>query len=1538
MAECLKIYNYVTGVDDPYFHDADNPILITSFTYTANRMGGVQLTASFYHKDHLDDYWNGKQYVIFRGEKYFVKQVPSSTKDNSSDRYKYDVTFKSERSMLDDVYFFDVVTDETENDRYQSNNTNVVFFGDIHEFAKRLNYSLQYSGLDYTVVVDDDVTSESKYVQFEDKFISDALQEIYNTYNIPYYFDGKTIHIGYTNNAIAIPFAYGANRELLSVAKTNASYRIVNRCTGVGSSDNIPFYYPNETEKGPLEVVCPVSNSGVSSKDVHIENGSLLASKMEFSDQLIFSKLSSESTLDDPTITYLATGDTFANGGAVDIDIELGGNTWNVNAKSLKVEVPVSVPDGGSVEINLSTKYKFPNVSATSGEYAGSRMQLTPKETVFYRKQGASSWDAADKTITVQDTGVYEIQIQYSFSGIDSSVYPSIVLVTYFYASIDINTKNLYNAWTINGEKEVSLVSYGLNIEDGASPQVGDIIGIGVSGDFIRTAGKLMPSIYRETNGAERFYNALNNTYPDGDGGYLHFDNEYTETDPKEQIVEFSDIKPTIAGITNASGVRIDQIDDIAFDDDDSDEVDEDGEYLHPYFYVKLNKFDGDWGFNLFNMAIVGNTNMTLSLTSGNCSAANFEIAVVETDDGRFLNPVQVDDNGDIVPGGLDDKVNTTNIQDRQQDTSANSVWIALRKDDSTFGVVIPNATNNYKPSAGDSFVLLYIDLPEAYKRAAEKRLDDAILKYMLENNNSKFNFSIKFSRIFFAENPEILAQVNENARIILEYDDKEYTLYISTYTYTVKSDEDLPEISVDLKDTITVVQGAIEQMVNSVVGDTVAGMGLGETKDTLAANTRYFLRKDVEDTARKRITFLNGATFGNFADMIGGATMDIDPVTGQSTLTVDKLKVRLKAYFDQLTIVRTNSIGGKHIITPAGSIVCTRVEDTDDGTAYRCYFSNDQDGVNVANMFMAGDLAISESFNVMSGISDSGVTNNYYWREVVGVGPDYVELSKTKCDADSDIPKEGDVICQLGNISDVSRQGAIVLSSAGDDSPSVTLYSGINTYSYAGKDYIRFGINNSTNDPFMAVYGSMFFGDRDLTDPDATYITFQQKEGDDRKRLYIKADVMFGAGSTGLSNLTEWKNLSAQVSTIQDNADKWASDKYISPPEKDSLKRMMSEIRAERTTISANALKYGIDFSSYMTAFTLANNALIKYTASSPELIPIESDYDNIAAYYTARESILQQINTAENDAISDMDYLKKVFPNNVVDNNGVFLSRLMAVKNSTSADAVVVAGLYGGGVDSLNADGFEDPDHGILMMFAGADNIQSAKSANTRIYEDGYLITNNIEANGGKFGIFEIGANQWDESAIKYSMTDRSGYTYYGNITPEVFALGSYYNDLSQKEYVTICPNMNPDRYDYPALLTLQSYGTNRPLLCLDKVGGEEVLRIESGTVSGLRPETRKITSNTTLSQYDHTIISYGNGTSATVITLPSKPANGQRYEIFKDGNKPMTINGNGNIILRANGSSSASVTYQENTLYAMLTYSSEVGQWYMNVGEYK
>lgn len=95
-----------------------------------------------------------------------------------------------------------------------------------------------------------------------------------------------------------------------------------------------------------------------------------------------------------------------------------------------------------------------------------------------------------------------------------------------------------------------------------------------------------------------------------------------------------------------------------------------------------------------------------------------------------------------------------------------------------------------------------------------------------------------------------------------------------------------------------------------------------------------------------------------------------------------------------------------------------------------------------------------------------------------------------------------------------------------------------------------------------------------------------------------------------------------------------WSSDELISPPEKPGLVQQKADIESEYGEIGSQADRYGLKSSTYWTAYnsayTLAIQALTKYTASTPESIPVESDYDYIAAYYPKRQIMLDQIAAA--------------------------------------------------------------------------------------------------------------------------------------------------------------------------------------------------------------------------------------------------------------------------------------------------------------------
>lgn len=197
-----------------------------------------------------------------------------------------------------------------------------------------------------------------------------------------------------------------------------------------------------------------------------------------------------------------------------------------------------------------------------------------------------------------------------------------------------------------------------------------------------------------------------------------------------------------------------------------------------------------------------------------------------------------------------------------------------------------------------------------------------------------------------------------------------------------------------------------------------------------------------------------NGIESANFSTGALGAGFCLKKdENGDTYLEVDRMLVRKVATFIQLLIQQIKHVGGQIILTPA-SMSCSKVEDM--GDYYRCHFENTDGEKTIEQEFEVGDLARAQTFNVKEGVNEN-VTNTYYWRAVVGVGDNYIDLSKTDCDAGSTEPKAGDDIVQLGNKTDATRQAAIILSAYGNDAPYFKLYRGINSYSLDGKEFVSF-------------------------------------------------------------------------------------------------------------------------------------------------------------------------------------------------------------------------------------------------------------------------------------------------------------------------------------------------------------------------------------------------------------------------------------------------------------------------------------------------
>lgn len=472
-----------------------------------------------------------------------------------------------------------------------------------------------------------------------------------------------------------------------------------------------------------------------------------------------------------------------------------------------------------------------------------------------------------------------------------------------------------------------------------------------------------------------------------------------------------------------------------------------------------------------------------------------------------------------------------------------------------TYGRTLPDGV--MCPKVGDKFFLYNWDATKITDTdlipAAQLSLFDRAKQYYQKTMISNSNFTCTMDGDkFYNDGTYDYHPLGEQVKLIndmfaqVDADGKHYrNSRIIGMEIPLDIPYDHPQYTVGEK-AATSRLGKLEDKVDSIkvngmqIGGTGSGNGggvyvIGMNDTTPASDSNVysarrsrmeFVSRLQDNTAKGTITwekvqkFFSGLHVGNSNNENGGSwTPDAE---GRSHLITDYLEVRMKAIFEELVINKTSTIGGKEIISPAGGVVAHKVEEVTvtynnvSQKAYRCYFLAEQDGDEVDNDFAVNDQVRSESFNVRKGTYHKD-GNHFYWRLVIGRDEDpvelegkkyhYIDLSDTDCATASDVPAKGDVLNQCGNRTDVERQNCLIFSAVDTYSPSISLYHGINSYSFANREYVEYGVNKQNNKAFFNVYGDMYVGDRPTKEngyEGSSYIRYDSST----KQMSVKAKI----------------------------------------------------------------------------------------------------------------------------------------------------------------------------------------------------------------------------------------------------------------------------------------------------------------------------------------------------------------------------------------------------------------------------------------------
>lgn len=654
---------------------------------------------------------------------------------------------------------------------------------------------------------------------------------------------------------------------------------------------------------------------------------------------------------------------------------------------------------------------------------------------------------------------------------------------------------------------------------------------------------------------------------------------------------------------------------------------------------------------------------------------------------------------------------------------------------------VYPNDTTQIPgdviiPKPGDTYIPWNFSMPQEYVTAAEQAYEQAVNNLLSSYSFDPNKYTGTTDRNYIERNATPL-RIGWNVRLLSEQYFSTTGGYKDTrITKVQRKLNDLCQATITCTDKIgTTWKSSVENKLDSLQyvmtkQEQQAIIDIIKTTDSKTPSDYnvlsalkaigMFLRKDQPDSTKYLIRFLGGLISDNiesqdFASGPFGTGFIVkrDPKTGKSYIETDELYVRLKAYFDTLEIKHLTHVGGRFVGSPAG-MKCNRVEilsgesetlfdksgsqlfdsNNDPLTSmvaggeqvYRCYFNNTDEDKEIVNEFAIDDLAQCREFNVKEGTSHN-VSNQYYWRRVVGLGENYIDLSMTDCDSGSMEPKAGDEIVTIGNKTNPARQHVFYLSAYDEDAPCFKLYSGINSYSMLNKEITVISPNADKNvftGQVVIKPGSVGFGN--LSDaPDMGLIESEINNAKNdaanaqKAASNAKEDVndlkgyVDGAFADGIITEAEAKAIATYINTVESTSQAAAksyselyNNGYLEGSAKVSLGNAYASfvsykdalLNAIETSIAdgktTTAEKASVDsaFSRYNTAYASLSTAIETANKSIQDKLKGYSDNAQMAADEAKNNAAqaMEDVNDAKN-AVNDLNnYVDGAFADGII------------------------------------------------------------------------------------------------------------------------------------------------------------------------------------------------------------------------------------------------------------------------------------------------
>ena len=420
-------------------------------------------------------------------------------------------------------------------------------------------------------------------------------------------------------------------------------------------------------------------------------------------------------------------------------------------------------------------------------------------------------------------------------------------------------------------------------------------------------------------------------------------------------------------------------------------------------------------------------------------------------------------------------------------------------------------------PEARDRYVLWNIRMPDEYYGLAEAEFEDAVEEYNMKHALDLALYKAPTDHVWI-ENEGVELYIGRRVRLVSEEYFPEGEHCRSSRITRISRRVTLPsEMDLEISDALSM--GTLEKIgdaisdVKNYTGALVGGMNVPDiirswettqgTDNNLYSARRCdmnYWRRDQDiasahDISGRRISASGDGVVGGDLSVDGGVTVkgDAGTVWGDGAFErgtkgaavwkgqdgwhgqLDYLFVARKFTVKDLEVMHERHVGGALVLSGA-SCVAELVEQETDLEVYRVWFlAEDGDGRRVYNLWKAGDLARCQTANLSVGV-EGMVGNHFFWRVVKEVS----ERPELRADGrlyhwirlwdrsglvaeESDAPLAGDEIVQMGSMTDVSRQGVIMLAAVVNGEvagvPYVRIYRGVGSVERDGDGRVTRGM-----------------------------------------------------------------------------------------------------------------------------------------------------------------------------------------------------------------------------------------------------------------------------------------------------------------------------------------------------------------------------------------------------------------------------------------------------------------------------------------------